>query len=386
MSFDQELQVLIVGAGIGGLSVAGFFHQAGVEPVIIDADEEFGTKGGLVELWPDGIDVLRQLGLAEDIKEVGAPITTWLRRRPDGTVVDQWSTNEAVGFVAIPYERLRAQLKANIGERSIRTGTTLNAVESAEHPVPVTFENGVTEKFDVVIGADGVQSRTREILDGSSPITCETTSLTFPLPSDLTLRGANEILSPEGAVFRALPAGDRPIGALTVRNEMADTTQLNPVRAASRAPDIEWLLPDMIGTLDPDDVWIEDDREVQTDRWAEGYVALVGDAAHARHRLSGIGPMLALEDAAVLVSELLDQTNPLPTRLADYADRRQRRLNALLTRPDRGAGRPLELVGVPFEKCETSIFDIRGTQLTQAFESETATPAISEESPTEEGS
>lgn len=376
MSFDREIQVLIAGAGIAGLSLAGFFQRIGVQPVLVEATEEFDAHGDVVELPPEATALLEQLGVADEIRDAGAVVTRWARRRPDGTVVNKLDTDDSGGFVAVPYERLREQLVESVGPGSVRTGTALRSVDPSDRPVVVTFENGVRERFDLVIGADGARSRTRESLGGDPPVSCGTTSLAFPLPSSVTLQGASEIWSPDGAVFRAIPAGDRPVGALTVPSEGSGTEEADPAALSDLNTGIDWLLPEALAAVDPDAVWREKDVRVQESVWVEGRVALAGDAAHAPHRLTGIGPILAIEDAAALVSELVDRTDALSAGLAEYAARRRSRLKQLAEPPGKGALRPLLTASSPCPGEGSPIPDIRGSRLATAFGRGTPQPAI----------
>jgi 2-polyprenyl-6-methoxyphenol hydroxylase-like FAD-dependent oxidoreductase len=375
---ERRVQVLVVGAGIGGLSLAGFLEQAGLEPVVIDSAESLDTTHGTVELWPDAVRLLDRLGIEAEIRDAGHAVTTWTRRRPDGTVVTRLDAADEFGLLAAEYGRLRRCLRDHLRRGAVHTGTTLASLDPGRGGVTVEFANGVREQFDVVVGADGVRSRTRALLGASEPAFCGTTSIAVTLDAENEPGSAGEVWTPDGAVFRVLPTADRLTGWLTVPTT-APGQGWSDARPAELCPGIDWLLPDArlpagANGADGGDGWWTDDFHVPADRFADGRVALVGDAAHARHRLAGVGATLAIEDAAVLTSELVGREDPPAARLMDYAARRQSRL-ARLGRPGHEGGTDLSLAGVESALADRApeVIRTRGARLDAGFGPESPT-------------
>lgn len=373
MSVDQEIQVLVVGAGIAGLSLAGFLQQAGVDPVVIEATDEFGERGAAVELGPETMPLLQRLAVADEIREQGTVITEWKRRQSDGTIVDCLETDSSAGMIVVPYERLREALVNEVEPSSIRMGTTLRSVESIHNPTTVTFADGVREKFDLVVGADGIYSRTRELIGGASPVACGTATVTVPLPANTEFSGMNEVWTANGTVFRVLPASDHPIGVLTIPTET--DVEATPTVTGDLDSGIDWVLPDALDAIGSSEVRSEMDVRSASNLRTEGRVALAGSAAYAPHRLTGMGTTLAIEDAAVLVSELVDRDDALTTRLTDYDVRRRSRIDRLFDRSETGPAPPPSKLGNG-PRDLSRVLDIRGDQLTAAFRSETPHPAV----------
>lgn len=366
---ESRVQVLVVGAGIGGLSLAGFLEQAGLEPVVIDSAESLGTPHGTVELRPGAVRLLDHLGVEGAVREAGQAVTTWTRRRPDGTVVTRLDAVDECGLLAVEYGRLRRCLREHLRSGTVHTGTALASLHRGRGGVTVEFANGVREQFDVVVGADGVQSRTRALLGAKEPAFCGTTSIAVTLDAELDPGAAGEVWTPDGAVFRVLPVADRLTGWLTVPTT-APGQGWTDARPAELCPDIDWLLPDARLPTDADggDSWWADDFHAPADRFADGQVALLGDAAHARHRLTGVGATLAIEDAAVLTSELVGRDDPPAARLMDYAARRQSRLARLGWSSDSG-GTDLPLADVESALAERApeVTRTRGACLEAGF-------------------
>lgn len=329
----RDLQALVVGGGVGGLAAAAALRRAGADPFVVDGAERLDTPAAPVELWPATDELFDRLGVGETVRAASTPVDAWTLRRPDGAVDDRLETDDdRPAFRTVEYGRLRNRLRAALPARSVRTGTAVRGLEPGDDTVTVEFDNGVREPFDLVVGADGADSTVRNRLWGTDPAYCGTVSLAFPV--DPTDGGATEVWDADGTVLRVLPgregatawltaAADRPVGAV-------DGGVSRQVAAA-----LEWS---SAPPIDPgtEPTWAGGDFRVPTDCWARGRVALLGDAAHARHRLSGLGSSLAVEDAVTLASAVTDEDGPLAARLEAYAAGRRKRLRAVFGGTVRG--------------------------------------------------
>ncbi|WP_254840165.1 FAD-dependent oxidoreductase [Natronomonas marina] len=370
---EGEIQVLVVGGGIGGLSLAGFLQRAGVDPVVVERAEGRPDRPGVVELWPDAVRLLSRLDVGRKVRDAGVDVTRWARRRPDGTVAERLTASDEFGFLAVDYARLLTVLRGAVADGTVHEGSTLRSLDPGRGSVAVELANGVREQFDVVIGADGVRSRTREVLGGDGATFCGTTSVAFPLPDGVELGAAGEVWTADGAVFRAVPNGHGGAAWLTVPSKVPGQGVDDAGALAGLCPTVDWLLPEAAEAVDAGDLWWADDFRVPTDEWVDGRVALLGDAAHARHRLTGVGATLAIEDAAVLAAELVGGDDAPAARLADYAARRRSRLD----RPDAGARAGAPLAGIESELAERhpAIPAVRGGRLAACFGGDPPTPA-----------
>ncbi|MFB6205717.1 MAG: FAD-dependent oxidoreductase [Haloglomus sp.] len=372
MAPDSDIQVLVVGAGTGGLSLAGFLEWAGFDPVLIERAETPARPHGVVELWPDAVALLDRLGVGEAVRDAGQCVTTWKRRQADGTVTARLDADTAFGFVAVEYARLRAQLRDAVSDEALHAEATLRTLDSRRSGVTVEFTNGVREPFDLVVGADGVHSHTRGLLGGGEPTFCGTTSVALPLDAGAVLQGANEVWTADGAVFRAVPVGEADAaGWLTVPTTVPGQDWSDAAALADCCPEIDWLLPEVLESVGVEDLWWADDFRMPTTCWADDRVALLGDAAHARHPLTGVDATLAIEDAAVLASELIERADPPAARLADYAARRQSRLDQL---GDHSGRSPLAGIDSELADRQPSVPEIRGARLASCFGSDSPTP------------
>lgn len=323
MTVGADIQVLIAGGGVSGLSLAAFLEQAGVDPVVAERTEASATPPGTVVLWPDAVALLEGLGVGAALRANAAEVRTWTRQSADGTTAEHRTASGEEAFLSIEYRDLLDVLRAVVPAGTLNTGLGLRSLEERHESVVAEFANGVREQFDVVIGADGVRSRTRELVGGAEPTFYGTTSAPLPLADGLPLDGSAEVWLPEGTVVRALPNGDGHAVWVTVETRVPGQSP-DPAALLSELSDaIDWVRVDATTSPASEELWWMDDLLVPAETWADGRVAFVGDAAHGRHRLTGVGTTLAVEDAAVLASELVDGDGPPGARLATYAARRQ---------------------------------------------------------------
>lgn len=367
-----DIQVLIVGDTVGALSLAGFLERAGIDPVVVELGERLEAPRGPVTLWPDAVTLLARLG--GELRETGQDVQTWTRRCPDGTVVTRLNADGPFGFVTVMNGQLRSRLRERLPDDILRTGLTLRSLDPRRGGVAVEFGNGVREQFDIVVGADGVHSRTRDLLGGSTPAFCGTTSVALPLVHGISLDEATEVWTEDGTVFRAVPVGDRVAGWITIPTTVPEQAWSDTAALAAELPDIDWCFPAALEAVDLETAWWGDDFHYRADCWVEDRVALIGDAAHARHRLTATGTTLAVEDAAALAAELVGRTDPPAARLADYAARRQARLERLGN--DMDAEVPLADVESVLADRYPSVPAARGARLAAGFGADPPTPSV----------
>lgn len=349
--------MLIVGAGVGGLSLAGFLREAGLDPVVVERTATLAEPRGVVELWPEAVALLRELGVAAALQDHGATVTDWTLRRGDGAVTAR-RTARGEPVVVVRYPRLRAALCSVLPPRTVSTATTLHAIEQTAATVRATFANGVTEQFDVVVGADGADSRTRALLGGAEPTHYGTTTWVVPCSRDVGGDVLDECWRAD-TVVRTVPTGTEPTAVVTRPTvDRPGVVTDEPPAAVARVADHPEASPPTLATADVG---------VDTGRWTAGRVALLGDAAHAVHPLTGLGATLAVEDAAVLRTALLGPHDEpaIPARLTAYETARRARLRRLRSEPAREG--PFAGIGTPLTARHQGVARLRGRQVRTWF-------------------
>ncbi|HEY9881267.1 MAG TPA: FAD-dependent monooxygenase, partial [Leptolyngbyaceae cyanobacterium] len=166
----NELKVIVIGAGIGGLTAGIALQQAGFEVEIYDRVRDLRPVGAGISLWSNGVKVLNRLGLGDQIAQIGGRMNRMQYRTQTGELlndIDLLPLAESVG--QRPYPVARADLQAMLmgafkGE--VNLGYRCVAVEEGAEGVTAVFENGHWTTGDLLVAADGIHSILREYVLG----------------------------------------------------------------------------------------------------------------------------------------------------------------------------------------------------------------------------
>ncbi|HYK08283.1 MAG TPA: NAD(P)/FAD-dependent oxidoreductase, partial [Candidatus Eisenbacteria bacterium] len=159
------MKVLIDGAGLAGLVLAGFLKQGGVDVTIIEQAPHYKHMGYGIALWPLGKRVLGKLNLLEKLDEVGSPIYNTHMMDTKGKHIyklDFSAIEKMYGkAVGIPRATLHSMVINRVGDLHTKFNTKVEKLKQHDNIVTVTFNNGNEENFDLVVGADGIRSQIR---------------------------------------------------------------------------------------------------------------------------------------------------------------------------------------------------------------------------------
>lgn len=322
----KQLRVIIAGGGIVGLTAGIAFKRIGATVVVCEQAPEIRAAGASIGLWKNALDVFAQLGLGEQMKQIGMPLETWFynaaghRFRADGYDVADYS------FVLFPRPQLNSLLAEALGHDNIKLDSRVMGFEEGDDGVKAVFSDGSTQEANLLIGADGVYSRVRAQL----------------LPS----YAAKEHVGHQ--VWRALiPSGSEPaqgsvltVGHARTRGGFARTyggqvtwminqfdsaapTGTKKEEALRRAANLNgggWGEPLMklIEATPEENILHNQIMYVpELPLWVSQHVALIGDAAHGLSPHISAGGTLGIEDVVVLISALTALPQ-LPAALKAY--------------------------------------------------------------------
>ncbi|KPN29775.1 salicylate hydroxylase [Halolamina pelagica] len=163
MAPTEASDVLIVGGGLAGLTLANYLSRQGREPLIVERAPEWRGGGYGIGLWADGIDVLDEIDRLETVRERAADPSAFEVRSSDRSVLTRTRVpTEETLLLAVHRGDLHAALRESVPDDWVRMGTEPARIEEHADGVDVTFDDGTGGTFDLVVGADGVHSTVRE--------------------------------------------------------------------------------------------------------------------------------------------------------------------------------------------------------------------------------
>lgn len=320
MQFNTHLQnILVVGGGIAGMAVAIRLAEEGASVTLIDRDASWSVYGNGITCSGVTYRALCQLGIGRELVELGAPHETLkIFDYMSGAQVNEMQLPRLMGDSmpaggGILRPDLHNILSSRVRDKgcTVRLGLSVDSVVQDDDGADVVFSDGSTGRYDLVIGADGLFSKVRQLMFPEVPKPRYTGQASwralFDLPKDWE-NTAIFCLAPHIKVgftpcapgkmymfvLEPLPENQRrepETWPTLLRNLLAD--------AGGAVADLrDTISPDTMITYRPlETVFVDGD-------WFKGRVVLIGDSAHATtpHLASGAG--IAVEDALVLVEEL----------------------------------------------------------------------------------
>jgi FAD-dependent urate hydroxylase len=339
----RDLDVIVVGAGIGGLTAALALQRTGHRVRVLDQTRELRPVGAGISLWSNGVKVLDALGLGAEVAAAGGQMKRMGYRDKSGTTLCEFSLDplvEKVGEHPYPLRRsdLQALLLGALSGEVVRTGQRCVGVTDVGDRVVVHLESGERLEGDLAVAADGTHSRLRTHVVGSE---VERRYLGYQnwnglVPDDHALADATTWMMHvgDGRRVSTMPVRDGQYFFFDVPLDDPVPSGRDP-RQDLRRHFAGWdpLVQRLIEAIDPAGVAnIAIHTHDPIDRFARGRVVLLGDAAHTAAPDLGQGGCLAMEDALVLANFLGTTNISVPDALARYSDERVPRAADILRR------------------------------------------------------
>ena len=314
---DRGNRIAVVGAGLGGLTAAAFLQREGFTVTIYEQAATFSRIGAGIILSSNVMKVLRRLDLERRLVETGIKPDAFVSRAGDTgeTLCEIMLDAESEARFGGPYINvhrgdLHAVLEAVVAPGSIVFGHCLVGLEQAGAAIRLVFDNGVTREADIVIGADGIESKVREILLGCVPprFTGRVAQRAiFPAERLLgkTIRDCTKWWGPDRHILAYFMTRKRDEVYLMGSVPATSWESEEPSLPCTREEFIELFAhfhPDLRRVVEAAlDVAVMPicDRE-RHDGWSDGRIVLLGDACHPVRPYMAAGGAMAIEDAAIL--------------------------------------------------------------------------------------
>ena len=341
----EQLRVIVVGAGMGGLTTALALRQAGYAVEVYDRVAQLRPAGAGVSLWSNGVKVLNRLGLGRELAAIGGRMERVSYRASDGRVLTDFSLDPLIQRVGErPYPVARTDLQRMLLDAVGPEHVTLHAncvhVEQDGTSATAVFDDGRRATGDLVVAADGTHSVLRNVVLGRSVTRRYAGYVNWNglVPQERELGSANSWVIYVGNHQRAslMPVGSSRF-YFFFDVPLASGLPANPddTRAELARHFAGWALPveRLIQLLDPRTTNRIEIHDVEPlEKLVSGRVALLGDAAHSTTPDLGQGGCQAMEDAWVLANTLLTTNIGVEDALRRYEAARLPRTTEIVRR------------------------------------------------------
>ena len=312
-------KILISGGGIAGLTLAYWLEKYGFEPVIIEHASGMRDGGYMIDFWGVGYIVAERMGIVSELekeqeqykineikfinekdKQVGGLKVSKLRELTDQRYMNLLRS----GLERVLYEKVKDKVE-------IRFGTTIKEIRQDENVVHVTFASGISEAYDLLIGADGLRSNTRRLVLGPD-------SNYERFMGYYTAAYTIDNFTGNDQLFLSYTAPDHQIGIYDVGHHklasffiyksndffghISEDEKKQKLRDAYKQ--LKWYVPDVLERMDTaPDFYFDAVSQIELPEWHKNRVAFVGDACQAVSLISGQGSSLAMTGAYILAGD-----------------------------------------------------------------------------------
>ncbi len=315
-------RVLVAGASIAGPALAHWLRRRGAEVTVVERAPELRPGGQAVDARGVAKEVIRRMGLDAAVRAARTETAGAHTVDVDGKVLETYRAEDdgGDGYISeieilrgdlsqVLYDDTRDGVEYVFGDRIAELTQDADGVD-------VAFAGGGRRRFDLVVGADGLHSALRTMIFGPRERFVRHLGLVlafYSVPNEFGLdrwlidyqhreSGRSALLRPIQDATRAMAMFSFPSADFDVdhRDVAAQKTLLR-----ERMAGMGWLTPRILAHVDDTpDFYLDQVAQVVMDRWSNGRVGLIGDAAFSSSPMSGGGTGLALVGAYLLAGEL----------------------------------------------------------------------------------
>ena len=329
------MRIGINGVGVGGPTLAYWLRRFGHEPVLFEKAPTLRTGGYVIDFWGLGYELAERMGIAPTLLQRGyfmqrLRMVDARGRQVAGMEVGPLREQVQGRFISVARADLAAALFQACAGIPVHFGVSIAGLQQDGQGVDATLSNGQKERFDLVVGADGLHSRVRELIFGPEAqfersLGCHVAAFRlpgYPYRDELTYVSHTV---PKRQVARVALRDGETLILLICRSDLIDG---DPPRERQKAAlrkafgQMRWEVPEILARMDEvDDVYFDRVSQVHLKQWTSGRVALLGDAAACASFLAGEGTGLAMIEAYVLAGEIHRGNGDIARSLCSYEAR-----------------------------------------------------------------
>ena len=331
------MNILISGGGIAGLASALELGTRGHQVTLVERAAHLRVNGAPIDIRGDAIEFADRMGVLPRIREQRIRMAEHgVFVHADGSVAARLPVEEMSDSgddIEIAREDLVRTLAAALPESvGIVYGDSVDALADDGDGVDVHFVSGRTERFDLVVGADGLHSVTRRLAFGPEHDYLRHLGLYVALtdlPTEARADRTSALYNYPGHLASIARYKNRAFGVFLFRSGLLghdhrDLDAQKKLLLDAFAGHTEWKIPQLLDAVRADpEFYFDSVSQIHLPTWHRGRIALVGDAAHCAALLSGRGTSLALSGAHFLAEELDDAAGDHTVAFERYEQRQR---------------------------------------------------------------
>ncbi len=314
---SKSRKIAVIGAGLGGAAAARLLQNAGFDVDVYEQAPEFSRIGAGIHVGPNIMKVFREMGLEQQLEAMGCDPDAWISR--DGSNAEVLAEanvrNYGATYITVHRGDMHLLQVQSLDPQKLHYGKQLSDVEQTPDNVVLHFTDGTTATADIVVGADGINSKIREMLLGVEPPLysgwvahralirgekLDKLRAEFPLDDCVkwwhkdrhlmayyTTRERDEYYYVSGVPLEEMDTGGRSFLESDHQAMYEAFKEFHPRIQA------------MIAASEDITIWPLNNRN-PLPLWSDGRLVLLGDACHPMKPHMAQGAGMAIEDAAML--------------------------------------------------------------------------------------